>query len=101
MPIDDATLDHLANLTRLELDALEDLPKNVLQKRLDAHLAWIENGLKNGDESLPPLIYVGDPQTALRDDVPQQTLDVDDVLRNAPARDQNFFLVPQVVDDNS
>lgn len=101
MPIDDATLEHLAHLTRIDLDAIEDVPKETLKKRVNAHWQWIDNSLQDGDDSLPPLVYVGDPQTALRDDVPQKTLGTDTVLRNAPARDQDFFLVPQVVDDNS
>lgn len=101
MPIDDAALHSLATLTRIDVDAVPDLSKEAIRERLNEHLQWLEMAWSPEDDALAPLTHVGDPQTALRDDIPESTLGVDAALRNAPMHDEDFFLVPQVVDDNS
>lgn len=101
MPIDDATIHQLAKLTRIDVSANGDAPPPNLLKNLNAHVAWITNAFEDGDDILPPMLHVGDPQTWMRDDTPSEPLGTEVVLRNAPAHDQDHFLVPQVVDDNS
>ena len=101
MPIDDTRLRQLATLTRIDVDGSCELSADALRQRLNEHLAWIDGAWNPEDDALPPLTHVGDPQTWLRDDVPESTLGTDVALRNAPMHDEDFFLVPQVVDDNS
>jgi len=101
MPIDDAVLQSLATLTRIDVNAVPGLSKEAIRERLNEHIAWLDKAWSPEDEALAPLLHIGDPQSSLRDDLPEPTLGTDVALRNAPMHDEDFFLVPQVVDDNS
>ena len=55
----------------------------------------------NTDNVTPSAHAVPTVHSVMRDDVPQESLSQEDVLKNAPIRDGVFFRVAQVMDKSS
>ena len=47
--------------------------------------------------NVEPLLYMGEEINVLRDDIPQNALSRAEALKSAPAADNIYFKVPQVV----
>lgn len=101
MPIDEATLDRLAKLARVNLTSRTSASKQELRQRLGTILDWIETTHVHDVVDVEPLVHPADLQTWMRADEAVTPLGAAAVLMNAPAHDQDSFLVPQVVDDNA
>lgn len=97
MKITEEKVRALAHLARLEFEgeALEEIRSD-----LENIVAMCEqlNGLDT--EGVAPLIYMTDAVNVLREDVVHQEISHDEALRNAPARDSDYFRVPKVIDQN-
>ncbi len=93
--IDDRVVSHVARLSRLNLSEEE-------RERFGAQLGSILDYVRQ----LEALDLTGVPATAhavpvtnvLRDDVPGPSLPRDEVLANAPASEDGFFVVPPVIE---
>jgi aspartyl-tRNA(Asn)/glutamyl-tRNA(Gln) amidotransferase subunit C len=87
----------LAQLARLEFDgeALEQIRTD-----LDNIVAMCEQLNSLDTEGVEPLIYMTDAVNVLREDVVHQEISHEEALRNAPARDSDYFRVPKVIDQN-
>jgi aspartyl-tRNA(Asn)/glutamyl-tRNA(Gln) amidotransferase subunit C len=96
--IDDRTVAHVARLSRLELSDEE-------RERFRAQLGSILEHF----QSLLALDLSGEPSAAktksdagrgnvLRDDTVRPCLPLEDVLANAPASQDGFFVVPPVIE---
>lgn len=94
MKITDELVDKLAALSKLSFEADEkEQIKSDLQRMLD-----FVDQLKEVDvEGIEPLIHMIDEEVELRVDQPEESLPIKKVLRNAPAKEGNFFKVPKVV----
>jgi aspartyl-tRNA(Asn)/glutamyl-tRNA(Gln) amidotransferase subunit C len=46
---------------------------------------------------IEPLIYMTDEFNVMRDDIPVETLNQKDALKNAPRKDSDYFKVPKVI----
>jgi aspartyl-tRNA(Asn)/glutamyl-tRNA(Gln) amidotransferase subunit C len=91
-------VEHIANLARLELT---DEEKEQYRLQLSAILEYAAR-LQNLDTSqIPPTSSVLPPRSALRPDVASPSLDIKDVLRNAPQAENDQFRVPPVLDQPS
>jgi len=89
-----ADVEHVAYLARLglsddELTRLEGQLNHILEQY--AKLAEIDT------EHIPPTAQTIELENILRDDVARDSLDPEDVLRNAPDRDGEFFVVPAIL----
>ncbi|MEN9510344.1 MAG: hypothetical protein RLZZ370_163 [Bacteroidota bacterium] len=97
MKITEEKVRALAHLARLEFEgeALEEIRSD-----LQNIVAMCEqlNGLDT--EGVAPLIYMTDAVNVLREDVVHQEISHEEALRNAPARDSDYFRVPKVIDQN-
>jgi aspartyl-tRNA(Asn)/glutamyl-tRNA(Gln) amidotransferase subunit C len=87
-------VEHVAHLARLgltedELTLLEGQLNHILDQY--AILARLDT------EHIPPTAQTIELENILRDDVAEPSLPVDAVLANAPAREGEFFLVPQIL----
>ena len=49
-------------------------------------------------DNCEPLVYLGRKYTVLRDEVIQESLGQEKLFKNAPQSEDNFFIVPKVVD---
>ncbi len=93
-PFDLATLERLALLARLKIAADK---KPSLVKQLSSvveHMAQIES---TDLHDVPPTDHASAAQSPLREDVVVPSLDLQEVLRNAPERLGDGFGVPQIL----
>lgn len=95
MRITEEKVVELAKLARLEFSG-DELSK--MQADLERILVMCEklNGLNTDGKE--PLIYMGNQETTLREDVVIQEISKADALKNAPKKDSDFFRVPKVID---
>ncbi len=95
MTIDEEAVDIIAHLARLELsgDEKQDMIKDM-NKILD-FMAKLNEINTSGVE---PLVYMTDEVNVLREDVVKAEITHQEALQNAPKRDDDFFLVPKVID---
>lgn len=93
--IDKKTIDHVALLARLELSEEE---REILTTQLEDILKYIEK-LKELDTSqVEPMAYAATTKNVFREDETRPSIDVEDALKNAPSRAEDFFKVPKVID---
>ncbi len=94
--IDKDTVKHVALLSRLALDDREIVAYSA---QLESILAYISklNELDTKD-TLPTSHALSTLKNVFRKDTVKPSLDVEGVLSNAPARDGDFFKVPQVIE---
>lgn len=94
--IDKEIVKHVAHLARLSLD----------DKELDAHSAQLTSILSyisklneiDTKNVLPTTHVLSTLKNVYRKDILKPSLDVEDVLKNAPSKEDDFFKVPQVIE---
>jgi aspartyl-tRNA(Asn)/glutamyl-tRNA(Gln) amidotransferase subunit C len=94
MPVE-IDIEHVARLARLELTAEE---KDRLREQLGAIL---EHAAKVGEVAtadVPPTAYAIARANVFRPDERTASLSVEDVLANAPEREDDRFKVPRIVE---
>lgn len=86
---------YVAALARLDFDERELEDFTVKFKKILEYVEQLSN--LNVDEVVPTyhVLPVGD---VMRDDEIKPSLDIEEVLKNAPQRGDYFFKVPRVVD---
>jgi aspartyl-tRNA(Asn)/glutamyl-tRNA(Gln) amidotransferase subunit C len=95
MSIDAATVRRIAHLARV---AVADDEVEHLRGEINAVLAFVEQLSEVDVEGVEPMTSVMPMQMKKRHDVVTDGNDADAVLRNAPATEHNYFLVPRVVE---
>lgn len=94
--IDKKTVEHVALLSRLSLDA-EEL--ELYSRQLESILSYISKLNEIDTADVPPTSHVlSSLKNVFRKDEVRQSLDVESVLANAPSREGDFFKVPQVIE---
>ena len=96
MPVSLADVERVAALARLTLNEEE---KQTMMAQLNEILRYMEelNGIDTSN--VEPLSHVIDLPPVYREDLLQPGLTHEEALRNAPARDEQFFKVPKVIGD--
>ena len=95
MSVDAATVRRIAHLARI---AVSDAEVPHLQGELNAMLAFVEQLSEVNVDGVEPMTSVTPMAMKKRPDVVTDGGIADDIVRNAPATDDNFFLVPKVVE---
>ncbi len=95
MKIDRPLRDKIAHLARLELD--EKDAEKVMQD-MTTIVEWVEKLNEVDTEGVEPLTSMSHELNAFREDKAKTTLTHEEVLKNAPQRDENFFRVPKVLE---
>lgn len=95
MSLDDATVARVARLARIEVSA-DRLPQ--LADELSNILGWIEQLNEVDTDQVEPLRSVMPLKGRFREDRVTDGNRADEVLANAPERDDGHFLVPKVVE---
>jgi aspartyl-tRNA(Asn)/glutamyl-tRNA(Gln) amidotransferase subunit C len=95
MSVDAATVRRIAHLARI---AVAEDEVEHLKGELNAMLAFVEQLLEVDVAGVEPMTSVTPMIMKKRSDRVTDGGIADDVLRNAPARDDHFFLVPKVVE---
>ena len=94
--IDQAQVRTVAKLSRLELTDEEVANFSV---ELSAILGYIEKLGELDTDTVEPLAHCLPIHNVFRADEPKPSLDNDTALANAPARHDEYFKVPKVLDD--
>ncbi len=94
--VTEALVRHVAGLARLDLR--EDEVASMVRE-LSRILHHVEAVSEVDVAGVDPASAAGVPFAALREDAPAQGLRREDLLKNAPAHDEVFLLVPKVLAD--
>jgi aspartyl-tRNA(Asn)/glutamyl-tRNA(Gln) amidotransferase subunit C len=95
MSVDAATVRRIAHLARI---AVAEKEVEHLRGEINAILAFVEQLSEVDVAGVDPMTSVTPMQMQRRADSVTAGGDPDAVLRNAPAREENFFVVPKVVE---
>jgi aspartyl-tRNA(Asn)/glutamyl-tRNA(Gln) amidotransferase subunit C len=95
MSVDLATVRRIAKLSRIAVPE-SDVPH--IQGELNAMLAFVEELSAVNVEGVEPMTSVTPMKMRLRPDAVKDGNIADKVTKNAPAREDNFFVVPKVVE---
>ncbi len=95
MVIDKETVKYVAHLARIELKPKE-LEK--LSGQLQDILVFIDKLKKIEIKDINPTSHILPINNVLREDKPKESLAVEQVLKDAPQRKGNFFIVPKVIE---
>jgi aspartyl-tRNA(Asn)/glutamyl-tRNA(Gln) amidotransferase subunit C len=95
MSVDFATVRRVARLARLKV-AEDDVPK--LSNELNAILAFVEQLNEVKVDGIEPMTAVVNHKMRMRDDVVTDGGSARNVTVNAPACEDDFFMVPKVVE---
>jgi aspartyl-tRNA(Asn)/glutamyl-tRNA(Gln) amidotransferase subunit C len=95
MSVDHATVRRVARLARIKVDE-KDVPR--LGDELNVILNFVEQLNEVNVENVEPLTSVVAMDMKKRQDVVTDGHYAKDVIRNAPASEDDFFMVPKVVE---
>jgi aspartyl-tRNA(Asn)/glutamyl-tRNA(Gln) amidotransferase subunit C len=95
MSVDAATVRRIAHLARI---AVAEDEVEHLKDEINAMLAFVEQLQDVKVEGVEPMTSVTPMAMKKRHDVVTAGDDAEAVLKNAPQSDDNFFLVPKVVE---
>ncbi len=95
MSVDADTVRRVAHLARIAVAEEEVAP---LQGELNAILAFVEQLAEVNVEGIEPMTSVTPMAMKMRADEVTDGNIADDILANAPAREDHYFLVPKVVE---
>lgn len=107
MKVTEKDVAYVAELANLELTPEE---RQRMVKDLDSILSYIDRLNELDTSDVPPMaqVFAGSsaaepatanaPAPAWRDDAPRPSLPHEEALRNAPAKDRDFFRVPKVIE---
>ena len=95
MSVDVATVRHIAHLARIAI-AEEEI--DDLKAELNAILAFVEQLAEVDIVGVAPMTSVAPMEMKKRPDEVTDGGIPDDILRNAPASQDHYFLVPKVVE---
>lgn len=94
--IDKKTIEHVALLARLELS---DEERELFTTQIEDILKYIEKLKELDTFQVEPMAYAATAtKNVLREDVPRPSIGLEDALKNAPSRAEDFFKVPKVID---
>ena len=96
MSIDKKDVQHVALLSRLELD---EKALDVYAKQLASILSYISKLNEIDTKDVHPTSHpLATLKNVFRKDSLKESLQVDEVLKNAPSKEGDFFKVPQVIE---
>ena len=95
MKITEDIVDHIAHLARLEFEGEK---KVAIRQDLERIIDFMDKLQEVDTENVEPLVFMTDEVNRLRDDEPIVSLNQEEVLKNAPKKDSDYFRIPKVLD---
>ena len=86
---------HVAHLARLEITEEE---AEVFTKQLDAIIGYAEQLNELDTANIEPTSHVLDMKNVMREDLPQEGIPREEVLKNAPDHEDGQIKVPSILD---
>ena len=94
MKVNTDTLNYLAKLAKLDLAEEE---KEQLLIELNNILTFVEQLQEVNTDNVEPLVFINENENGLRADEIVQNISQADALKNAPLKNESYFLVPKVI----
>ena len=94
MEVNNATVDKLAHLSRLEFNETE---KEEIKNDLQRMIAFVEKLNELDLDAVKPMLFMSEEVNVLREDEIKGSISRDEALKNAPLHDDQFFKVPKVI----
>ncbi len=98
MVVNDALIEKLANLSRLEFD---DEEKQEIKNDLEKMIGFIDKLNELDTTGVEPLLHMSENENIFRKDEVTGEINNKEVFKNAPMHDKNFFKVPKVIKKTS
>jgi aspartyl-tRNA(Asn)/glutamyl-tRNA(Gln) amidotransferase subunit C len=95
MQVDEATVRRIARLARIRIG---DEEAKGLEKELSGILDWVKQLDEVDTSGVEPMTRVVEHSLKMRDDVVTDGEIADQVTANAPLVEDNYFVVPKVVE---
>ena len=95
MSIDLKTVKHISKLSRISID---DKKAKKLEKDLNSIFKWIEQLNQLNTEKVEPLTSIAETTLRLRKDQIVSKNIREDILKNSPKENKDYFVVPKVVE---
>ena len=95
MTIDLKTVKHISKLSRISLD---DAKAKKLEADLNSIFAFIEKLNELDTDNVQPLTSIAETTLQLRKDEIKSSNIREQVLKNSPDKNKDFFVVPKVVE---
>ena len=95
MPIDKNQVKKVAKLSRI---SLEDNKIESLSKDLDSILTFVEKLNELDTKEIKTLKSIADKTLEARNDTVDDGKIKDDILKNSPEKNEDFFIVPKVIE---
>ena len=95
MPIDKDTVKHISKLARI---SLEEKKIDSLSKDLTSIIKFIENLNKLNTDKIEPLSSIINASLKSRKDEVKDGKIRDQILKNSPEENNEFFVVPKVIE---
>ena len=96
MPLEPSEVKHIASLARI---GLTDDEIEMFGEQLSQILEQFEVLNELDTSGVTPTGHAGGLQTVMREDLAEDSLDSEDVLKNAPRREGEFFRVNAVLEE--
>lgn len=94
MEVNDALVDKLAQLSRLEFNAAD---KSAIKNDLQRMISFVDKLNEIDIAGTEPLLHLSEEINVLRDDEVKGSVSRKEGLKNAPEHDEQFFIVPKVI----
>jgi aspartyl-tRNA(Asn)/glutamyl-tRNA(Gln) amidotransferase subunit C len=94
MEINDAMVDKLAHLSRLQFNEKE---KAEIKSDLQRMIGFVEKLNELNLDGVEPMLFMNDEVNVLREDEIKGSISREEALKNAPQHDGQFFKVPKVI----
>ncbi|MFN8335497.1 MAG: Asp-tRNA(Asn)/Glu-tRNA(Gln) amidotransferase subunit GatC [Cyclobacteriaceae bacterium] len=94
MKIDRPLLDKMAHLARLEF---EDKDAEKMIQDMTNIINWVEKLNEVDTTGIEPLTSMSHEVNALREDKTVSQIPAEEVLKNAPVKNEHYFRVPKVL----
>jgi aspartyl-tRNA(Asn)/glutamyl-tRNA(Gln) amidotransferase subunit C len=98
MEVNDALIENLANLARLQFNEEE---KEEIKKDLQRMISFVEKLNELNTDGVEPLLHMTDEVNVLREDEIHGSISREEALQNAPSTDGVYFKVPKVIKNPS
>ena len=95
MSIDLKTVKHISKLSRI---SIEDEKAKKLEKDLNSIFKWIEKLNQLNTDKVEPLTSIAETTLRLRKDQIISKNIREDILKNSPKDNKDYFVVPKVVE---
>jgi len=92
---EEKNVDYVAKLARIEISKEE---KDSLEKQLSKIIDYVDKLKELDVGSVEPLRDVGIVENIFREDKAKQSGLKEDILNNAPSRQQDYFKIPKVIE---